>query len=133
MKQTLFIPLTFTTSPTTTQNVYVPFKVENLHVKSFGYKAGTNGTTNYVALISDLVQNKPLCILNQDTTYSSNAVANIVHQFQNPTTIQGLFTFQLFNMDGTLGATSNAGAATDKVGLIIEFNGEHEMDGNGHL
>lgn len=127
MKQTLFIPLTFTASPTTTQNIYVPFKVNNIHVVSFGYKAGTNGTTNYVALISDLVQNRPLCILNQDTTYSSASVANVVHEFQNPQVIQGRFTFQLFNMDGTIGATSNGGAATDRLGLILEFHGSADL------
>jgi len=128
MKQTLFIPLTFTASPTTIQNINVPFKVQNIHIKSFGYKAGTNGTTNYVVLVSDLVQNRPLCIMNQDTTYSSATVADIVHDFQNPTTIQGRFTFQLFNMDGTLGATSNSGAGTDRIGLIIEFHSEYNGD-----
>lgn len=127
MKQTLFIPLTFTASPTTTANIYVPFKVSNFHVKSYGYQGGSSGTTRYVALVSDLVQNRPLCILNQDITYSSNTVADIIHSFQNPATIQGRFTFQLFTMAGALAGTTNAGAATDNVGLIIEFNDDGEI------
>jgi hypothetical protein len=127
MKQTVFIPLTFTASPVTTATVSVPFKVSLMHVKSLAYKAGTNGTTNYVMLRTSLGLNAPLGILNQDTTYSSGSVNDVEIQFKNPEVIQGDYTFTLFNMDGTLAATSNAGAATDKVGLIIEFNSPDEI------
>jgi hypothetical protein len=30
-------------------------------------------------------------------------------------------------MDGSVGATSNGGAGTDKVGFIIEFNSAEEL------
>ena len=123
-KLTKFIPLTFTASPNSTARISVPFRVKTIHIKSAGYKAGTNGTTNYVTIISDLVVNNPICVLSQDTTYSSATVQDIEHEFANPLDINGTFNFTILNMDGSIGATSNNGAATDKVGFVIEFNSE---------
>lgn len=125
-KLTKFIPLTFTASPRTTAQISIPFKVKTIHIKSAAYDAGLNGTTNYVAVMSDLVVNNPIAILNQDTTYSSATVQDIEHQMYNPTDINGTFSFWLVNMDNSVGATSNAGAGTDKVGFIIEFNSPDE-------
>jgi hypothetical protein len=105
----------------------VPFRVKTIHIKSAAYDAGTNGTTNYVTIISDLVINNPMAVLSQDTTYSSATVQDIEHQFANPLDINGTFNFTILNMDGSIGATSNAGAATDKVGFIIEFNAADEI------
>jgi hypothetical protein len=51
MKQTLFIPLTFTASPNTTASISIPFKVAKIHVKSYGYTSGSAvNATNYVVL-----------------------------------------------------------------------------------
>ena len=120
-KLTKFISLTFTAGANarTTAQISVPFKVKTIHIKSAGYKAGTNGTTNYVAVMSDLVVNNALAILNQDTAYSSATVQDIEHEFSNPLDVNGTFNFWLLNMDNT-GATATVG--NDKVGLVIEFN-----------
>jgi hypothetical protein len=123
-KLTKFIPVTFTASPNSTARISVPFRVKTIHIKSAAYDAGTNGTTNYVTIISDLVVNNPICVLSQDTTYSSATVQDIEHEFANPLDINGTFNFTILNMDGSIGATSNGGAATDKVGFVIEFNSE---------
>jgi hypothetical protein len=127
MKQTSFIPLTFTASPVATATISVPFKVDTIHVKSIGYEAGTNGTTQYVALISSFGLNAPLAILNQDTTYSSGTINDVEIQLKNPQVIQGQYTFTLYNMDGSIAQTSNSGAATDSIGMILEFNSEELM------
>jgi hypothetical protein len=120
-KLTKFISLTFTAGANTrtTARISVPFKVKTIHIKSAGYKAGTNGTTNYVAVMSDLVVNNALAILNQDTTYSSATVQDIEHELYNPTDVNGTFNFWLVNMDGT---PATATVNNDKVGLVIEFN-----------
>ncbi len=125
-KLTKFISMTFPAGANsrTTAQISVPFKVKTLHIKSAGYKAGTNGTTNYVAIMSDLVVNNPIAILNQDTTYSSATVMDIEHQFYNPIDINGTFNFWLLDMDGT-GATATGGG--DSVGFIIEFNSPEEI------
>ena len=127
-KLTKFIPLTFTAKSTTSAYISVPFKVKTIHIKSAGYQAGTNGTTNYVTIISDLVVNNPICVLSQDTSYSSATVQDIEHQLWNPIDVNGTFNFTILNMDGSVGATSNGGAATDKVGFVIEFNSETEIN-----
>lgn len=122
MKQTLYIPLTFTASPVTTAKISIPFKVSVIHVKSAAYQAGTLGDEVYVALISNLGLNAPLAILNQDTTYSSGTISDVEIELKNPQVIQGEYTFSLYTMGGALAKTTNNGAATDTVGLIIEFN-----------
>jgi len=120
-KLTKFISMTFPAGAAsrTTAQISVPFKVKTIHIKSAAYDAGTNGTTNYVAIMSDLVVNNPIAILNQDTTYSSGCVQDIEHELYNPTDVNGTYNFWLVNMDNTA-ATATAG--NDKVGLIIEFN-----------
>lgn len=122
-KLTKFIPLSFpATVSRTTARISIPFKVKTIHIKSAAYKAGTNGVTNYVSVMSDLVVNNPIAILNQDTTYSSATVQDIEHQFSNPLDINGTFNFWLLNMDGTVASTTNAIATPDNVGFVIEFN-----------
>lgn len=127
MKVTKYISLVFTASPNATAYISIPFKVKTIHIKSAAYDAGTNGTTNYIAIMSDLVMNNPIAILNQDTTYSSGSIQDIEHQMQNPLNVNGTYNFWLRNMNNTTGATSNGGASTDSVGLIIEFNGVDEI------
>jgi hypothetical protein len=120
-KLTKFISMTFPAGAgsRTTAYISVPFKVKTIHIKSAGYDSGTNGTTNYVAIMSDLVVNNPIAILNQDTTYSSGTIQDIEHEFSNPLDINGTFNFWLLNMDGTSGTATVNG---DKVGFVIEFN-----------
>lgn len=125
-KLTKFISLTFPAGANsrTTAQISVPYKVKTIHIKSGAYKAGTNGTTNYVAIMSDLVVNNPIAILNQDTTYSSATVQDILHQLYNPLDINGTFNFWIVNMDGTPATATGGG---DKVGLIIEFDTPDEI------
>ena len=126
-KLTKFISMTFTASPRTSARISVPFKVKTIHIKSAAYNADEVATNNYISIFSDLVVNNPIAILNQDITYSSATVQDIEHQFSNPLDINGTFNFWFTNMDGSVGATSNAGAGTDKVGFIIEFNSADEV------
>jgi hypothetical protein len=127
-KLTKFIPLTFpATVSRTTAQISVPFKVGTIHIKSAAYVAGTKGVTNYVTLMSDLVVNNPLAILNQDTTYSSATVQDIEHKMSNPLDVNGTFNFWLLNMNGSTASTTNAIATPDYIGLIIEFNAPDEL------
>jgi hypothetical protein len=123
-KLTKFISMTFPAGAAsrTTAQISIPFKVKTIHIKSAGYTAGTPGgpgATNYVAVMSDLVVNNPIAILNQDTTYSSATVQDIEHELYNPTDVNGTFNFWLVNMDNT---PATATVNNDKVGLVIEFN-----------
>ncbi len=128
MKVTKFIPLTFTASPNTTAYISVPFRVQTIHVKSAGYVAGSlPGPTRYVMIRSDLVQNNPVAMVFQDTTYSSATIQDIFHKYENPIDINGIYTFSIFAMNGSISATSNGGGGTDTAGLIIEFDSEGEI------
>lgn len=120
-KLTKFISMIFPagSNSRTTAQISVPFKVKTVHIKSAAYDSGTNGTTNYVAVMSDLVVNNPIAILNQDTTYSSATVQDIEHEFSNPLDINGTFNFWLLDMSGA-GATATVNG--DKVAFVIEFN-----------
>ena len=121
MKVTKFIPLVFTgTNARATAYISIPFKVKMIHIKSAALDAGTNGTTKYIAVMSDLVQNNPIAILNQDTSYSSATVQDIEHELWNPMDINGFYNFWFVDMAGANAAVTNNG---DSVGLIIEFNG----------
>ena len=124
-KLTKFISMTFPAGATsTTARISVPFKVKTIHIKSAGYKAGTIGTNNYVSVMSDLVVNNPISILNQDTTYSSATVQDIEHQMYNPIDINGTYNFWLLDMAG---APATATVNGDKVGFVIEFNSADEV------
>jgi hypothetical protein len=129
MKITQALYLTFTASPQTSVYINIPFTVSKIHVKSMNYQAGTNGTTRNVVVESSLgLKNDPFGIINQDQTYSSPAFQDVELKFQNPQFIQGFFTFTLRQMSGALAATSNGGAATDYLGIIVEFNSEEELN-----
>jgi hypothetical protein len=126
MRITKVINLTFTASPTTTAVVNIPFEVKGIHVKSMAYNAGTNGTTRYVYVNSDLTGNQPMGFINQDTTYSSGTVKDIEIIFNKPTYINGTYTFQLYLLSGGIAGTSNNGGATDTCAIIAEFNSPDE-------
>lgn len=128
MKVTKFIPLTFTASPSSTAYISVPFRVQTIHVKSAGWTSGSLPAQNrYLVIKSDLVQNNPIAMIYQDTTYSSATIQDIYHKFQNPIDINGTYNFQIFLMSGAIGTTSSAGTGTDTAGLIIEFDSEGEI------
>lgn len=128
MKITKFIPLVFAGSPNTTARISIPFRVKTIHVKSMSYVAATDGVNNYVCVMSDLFPgNSPFGIVNQDTTYSSGSIQDIELQFANPIDINATYTFNIINMDGSTGATSNGGINTDWIGMIVEFNSADEI------
>lgn len=123
MKVTKFIPLTFAGSPNTTAYISVPFRVQTIHVKSAGYVSGSlPGPIRYVMIRSDLVQNNPVAMVFQDTTYSSATIQDIFHKYENPIDINGIYTFTIFGMNGAVSQTSNGGGGTDTAGIIIEFD-----------
>lgn len=128
MKVTKFVSLSFAGKPTATAYISVPFKVKTIHIKSANYVAGSlPGPTRYIAIMSDLVMNNPIAILNQDTSYSSGSIQDIEHQMQNPIDINGTYNFWMINMAGAVSQTSNGGNGTDTAGFIIEFNGSDEI------
>lgn len=126
MKQTQAIYLTFAASPVATAYINVPFNVKTIHVKSMNYDAGTAGTARMVLIESNIGLNAPFGILSQDDTYSQASVQDIQIQFKVPQPIQGQYYFTLRTMSGAVASTTNAGAATDYIGMIIEFNSEDE-------
>lgn len=129
VKQTIFIPLTFNQTPTVNTFVQVSFPVKTIHVKSAAYEAQYTGKTDYVVIKSDIVDNSPLCIVYQDSTYSATTIIDVETTFTNPKIIQGMYTFTLFNMDNTIGSVSSTAGpilGVDKVGIILEFNSPEE-------
>jgi hypothetical protein len=128
MKQqvTKFIPLTFAASPVTQAYVNVPFAVEMIHVKSANYDPGTPGLARNVVIESTWGQNAPIAILSQDDSYSQNPIQDIEIKLMTPQILQGWYTFTLKTMSGVIASTSNSGADTDYIGLIVEFNGVDE-------
>lgn len=121
MKQTICIPMTFTAgTSSTTANVFIPFIVKKIHVKSAAFDAGTNSTT-YVVLKSSWGLNAPLAIMYRDQTYSSPIVQDIEIELKHPELIQGNYTFTIFNLNGSV---ATATVNDDVVSLIVEFNGE---------
>jgi hypothetical protein len=128
MKQqvTKFISLTFAASPVTQAYVNVPFVVEMIHIKSANYDSGTAGLARNVVIESTWGQNAPIAILSQDDTYSQNAIQDIEIKLMTPQILQGWYTFTLKTMSGAIASTSNSGADTDYIGLIVEFNGVDE-------
>lgn len=124
MKQTQAIYLTFAASPVATTYINVPFMVKTIHIKSMNYDAGTPGTARMVLIESNIGLNAPFGILSQDDTYSQASVQDIEIQFKVPQPIQGQYYFTLKTMSGAVATTSNAGAATDYIGMIVEFNGD---------
>ncbi len=128
MKQTQFIPLTFVASPVTTAYISVPFKVSKIHIKSANYDAGTSGLARYVVVESNIGLNAPFAMLSQDDTYSQSSSQDIEILLRDPQPLQGWYNFTLKTMSGSIAATSNSGAATDNIGMIVEFNGPDELN-----
>lgn len=128
MKQTQAIYLTFAASPVASAYINVPFNVKKIHIKSMNYDAGTGGTVRFVIVESNIGLNAPFGMLSQDDTYSQASIQDIEIEFKVAQPIQGQYYFTLKTMSGAVAATSNAGAATDYVGMIIEFNAEDEMN-----
>lgn len=128
MKQTQAIYLTFAASPVASAYINVPFAVKKIHIKSINYDAGTSGTARYVVLESNIGLNAPFGMISQDDTYSQNGLQDIEIEFKVAQPLQGQYYFTLKTMAGAVAATSNSGAATDYVGMIVEFNSEDELN-----
>lgn len=127
VKQTQFISLTFAASPVTEAYINVPFKVNNIHVKAMNYDAGTSGLVRYVVVESNIGLNEPFGMISQDDTYSQTSLQDIEIKLRNPQFLQGYYRFTLKTMSGAIASTSNGGAATDYIGMIVEFNGPDEV------
>ena len=128
MKQTNAIYLKFNASPVSDDVIInIPFQVKTIHVKSMNYDAGTPGLARVVLVESPFGLNSPFGIISQDDTYSQAGQQDIEIQLKNPITIQGYYKFSLKLMSGALAATTNSGADTDYIGMIVEFNGEDEI------
>lgn len=128
MRQTQAIYLKFNASSVSDSvQINVPFQVKTIHIKSMSYQAENLGKTNYIMVMSPFGLNAPWGILNQDTTYSSGAIQDIVIQVKNPITIQGYYNFRMVNMNGLPAATSGGLAdGVDYIGAIVEFNAVDE-------
>ena len=128
MKQTQAIYLTFEASPVATAYINIPFMVKKIHIKSMNYDAGTSGTARYVIVESNIGLNAPFGLISQDDTYSQVGFQDVEIEFKVPQPIQGQYYFTLKTMSGVVAATTNAGAATDYIGMIVEFNAPDETN-----
>lgn len=126
MKQTKAIYLTFTAEPVATAYINIPFMVKKVHIKSMNYDAGTSGTVRYVIVESNIGLNSPFGMISQDDSYSQSGFQDVEIDFKVPQPIQGFFTFTLRTMSGAVATTSAAGAGTDYIGMIVEFNSAEE-------
>lgn len=92
------------------------------------YDAGTSGTARYVIVESNIGLNAPFGLISQDDTYSQVGLQDIEIDLKNPIVMQGVYTFTLKTMSGAVAGTSNNGAGTDYIGMIVEFNSAEEIN-----
>ena len=122
MKITKSIFLSFSGN-TATANISVPFKVARIHCKGIGYtpqNQPTSGSSVYGCISSDLVDNQPLGLFYNDSTYAYATNKDIELTLYTPRTINGTYTFYLQN--GVGNPYTPTGSGSDNVILILEFN-----------
>jgi hypothetical protein len=128
MKITKSVFLSFANTNSATASISVPFKVSKIHCKGIGYTPGTQpagGAAVYGVISSDLVDNQPLGLFFNDSTYSYATAKDMDLTLYTPRSINGTYTFYLQGKTGAVYST--VGGGTDNVILILEFNDESEI------
>jgi hypothetical protein len=126
MKITKSIFLSFSGN-TATAYISVPFKVARVHCKGIGYtpqNQPASGDSKYGAISSDLVDNQPLGLFYNDSTYAYATNKDMELTLYTPRSVNGTYTFYLQNEVGNPYTTTGSGV--DDVILILEFNDELE-------
>lgn len=106
--------LSFLTSPKATANINIPFAVDKIIFRSLAYDSNV---TEYAVISSDLINWGSIGVVYRDSTYSNSTAQTIEYHFQTPTKINGQYTFQLTNLDGTTPTVAGA----DYCVFIAEF------------
>lgn len=114
--------LSFNTSNVATANINIPFAVDKIIFRSLAYDAAT---TEYAVLSSDLINWNGIGVVYRDSSFSNSTAQTIEYHFQTPTKINGVYKFQLTNLDGTLPVIGGAEFCV----FIAEFIRDK---GNGH-
>ncbi len=129
MKITKSIFLSFSGINQATATISVPFKVSKVHCKGIGYVPEDQpnaGDQVYGVISSDLVDNQPLGLFYNDSTYSYATAKDMDLTLYTPRTINGTYTFYLQNTAGAPYIPTGGAGKTDTVVLILEFNDEFE-------
>jgi hypothetical protein len=127
MKITKAVYLSFVSSNIATSTISIPFTVSSIHVKGISYDPANIpniGTARYGTISSDLVDQQPLGIFYNDSTYGFTSSKDIHLTLYTPKTINSTYTFFLTNDAGAPYFPVNNG--TDQVILILEFNDASE-------
>jgi hypothetical protein len=77
---------------------------------------------------SNIGLNAPFGMLSQDDTYSQSGFSDVEIAFKVPQPIQGQYYFTLKLLSGAVASTTNSGADTDYIGMIVEFNSDDEIN-----
>ena len=123
MKITKSLFLSFSASNTATAHISVPFKVARIHCKGIGYNPKNqpiSGLSVYGCISSDLVDNQPLGLFYNDSTYAYATNKDNELTLYTPRSINGTYTFYLQN--GVGDPYTPTGSGIDNVILILEFN-----------
>lgn len=104
--------------------INVNFDVSHVHCRSISYQRSNTGLSQvakYGVLTSDLVENDPLGVFFNDSTYSTSPGTYSTHEFRTPKKISGMYNFQIYYADGTpLTPVHNP----DYIILILEFSND---------
>jgi len=122
MKITKSIFLSFSGNSATAY-ISVPFKVARVHCKGIGYTPQSqpaSGASVYGCISSDLVDNQPLGLFYNDSTYAYATNKDMELTLYTPRTINGTYTFYLQNKVGN--PYTPTGSGVDDCILILEFN-----------
>jgi len=130
MKYNKFVFLNFPQNVSSADaTINVPFMVKYIHVKQSALTCITTvpavGAAQYIGIESDLVQNQPMGIVYNDSTYPTAINDDIEYILPEARAISGSFTFNLKNSSGSAYANTIAGGIN--ILLLLEFNSEGEM------
>jgi hypothetical protein len=108
--------------------INVNFPVKEIHIKSACLTALTPITAGlelYYTLVSDLTNNEPIAQLYNSSTYSASQFCDISFKPYKPITVNGDYTFSLFEPYGTRPTPASVECV---ISMILEFNGEGEIE-----
>lgn len=119
MKTTKVLYLEFNNSSTATANIFIPYAVKHIHVRSIVYqRAGVAvGAAEYGVLLSSLISNDPLGVFFNDSTYAGFGNYTM-YEYKTPTMINGLYTFTMYDASGVLMTPVNN---PDYIMVLLEF------------
>ena len=125
MKETkaIFLDFASTTNNSTVAYVSCNFKVKHVHVKSITYQRTgvTVSPPQYGVLFSSMVDNQPLGIFYNDSTYSTNPHLDNELELRSSTIINGNYQFWMIDAAGqALPPVNNS----DNVIVMLSFESE---------